>query len=83
MTNFLDPLFGVRTLKEIEEENRTLKNENFNLKMKIFFFEEALNSKRKDKIGDTVSELVELKVRITKVLKFWEKSRIYFSENLI
>jgi hypothetical protein len=65
MTNFHDPLFGVRTLKEIEEENRTLKKENFNLKMKIFFFEEEiLKWKKQDKMEESFSEFVELRVGI-------------------
>lgn len=49
-----------RTMKEYEEQSESLKKENFNLKLRIYFLEERMGINSPDEI--TVKKNVELKV---------------------
>jgi len=53
-----------RSMKEYEDQLGSLKKENFNLKLRIFFLEERMGVSSADKADSAVKNNVELQVSL-------------------
>lgn len=60
------PMRG-RSVKEFEEQLGTLKKENFNLKLRIYFLEEKMGTSFKLDKDNAIKQNIELLVRMQKI----------------
>jgi len=58
-----------RSMKEYEDQLSSLKKENFNLKLRIFFLEERMGVSSADKTDSAVKNNVELQVSLCSKLQ--------------
>lgn len=69
----------MHSLKDIQEENRILKKDNFNLKLKIYYLnEKARLKKNPDMTGDIQYDFLEenLKLKVRKTLTTAKEKRL-------
>ncbi|KAM9518556.1 CDK5 regulatory subunit-associated protein 2 isoform 13-T14 [Salvelinus alpinus] len=60
----MSPVKAALTLKDYENQIMTLKKENFNLKLRIYFMEERMQQKCDDSTEDIYKTNIELKVEV-------------------
>ncbi|KAJ7988233.1 hypothetical protein DPEC_G00321470 [Dallia pectoralis] len=60
----MSPVKTALTLKDYENQIMTLKKENFNLKLRIYFMEERMQQKCDDSMEDVYKTNIELKVEV-------------------